>query len=301
MKLNLIEYIPNKIVPKKGEITKKLKIVESNDYYQLEAFRCNSILLPKKIFLDERDAISVGLYFAEGYKTSKVSSINNHRGEINFTNSELISLRLFLRFMSKFNIKSKDFSWEVGQNINFRNIKKEEIFNYWIKTLKINPDKSRKKWFRYRGVVGGKIYHNDIFGHVQLSFASVIFFNFFINLINKVFGEAIKSKDKKTLALILKGYFAGDGSVSHSKNLMDRRQVDFLCNDHELRNKLKKSLEIVGLKNLKETDPINTKAHTHSIRIYNKNDFLILKEYGILDLIPKKRKIFKRIINSYVC
>ncbi|MBU1245505.1 MAG: hypothetical protein ABIJ20_03015 [Nanoarchaeota archaeon] len=178
MKLNLIEYIPNKIVPKKGEITKKLKIVESNDYYQLEAFRCNSILLPKKIFLDERDAISVGLYFAEGYKTSKVSSINNHRGEINFTNSELISLRLFLRFMSKFNIKSKDFSWEVGQNINFRNIKKEEIFNYWIKTLKINPDKSRKKWFRYRGVVGGKIYHNDIFGHVQLSFASVIFLIF---------------------------------------------------------------------------------------------------------------------------
>ena len=67
----------------------------------------------------------------------------------------------------------------------------------------------------------------------------------------------------------------------------------------ELIIRIKKSLKILGLKSIKETWPNRTKAHSKSIRIYNKPDFDILNQYEVPYLIDYKRKKFLKIINSY--
>ena len=99
------------------------------------------------------------------------------------------------------------------------------------------------------------------------------------------------------MALILKGFFAGDGSVDYSAKYK-REQVEFLTNDAVLLNKIKKSLKILGLTSIRETWPESTKTHTKSLRIYNKHDFKILAEYDIPNFIGYKREIFSKIINS---
>lgn len=89
-------------------------------------------------------------------------------------------------------------------------------------------------------------------GCFHIFYASTIFRSFFLNFVQKVFDDCIKNKSKEKLALILKGFFAGDGSVNYSKKY-NRKIVEFLTNDLELSNKIRKSLEILGLTSIKET------------------------------------------------
>ena len=134
-------------------------------------------------------------------------------------------------------------------------------------------------------------------GCLHIFYASTIFRNFFLNFVERIFDDSIKSKSKEKLALILKGFFAGDGSVDYSAKYK-REQVEFLTNDIILLNKIKKSLEILSLTSIRETWPESTKTHTKSLRIYNKHDFKILADYDIPNLIGYKRKIFAKIMKS---
>lgn len=298
MKLDTIDYIPKTVHSRKGS-KKELYIKKQKSYFILDAKKCRKkAILPNIIYLNKGDIISIGLYLAEGHR-----SILHHNGEIDFTNSDKASLNFYCSFLEKFNIKRTDLRWSVDININFKDkIPEKEISDYWINKLNLNPNSKRRSFLRYRGNLNGKLSKNSsIYGCLRLSYASVVFRGYFLYLINKLFSEFIKNKNKKNLSYILRGYFAGDGNVYKGRKPINKwtRQLEFACNDLTLRNKLRDALKILGLISIKEADPINTKAHTHALRVYNYHDFRLLDKYDIPNLVDHKKEIFQEIINSY--
>ena len=234
MKLNLKNYIPKTIISS-NKMSKEIKIQKQKNNYILSALKCKNIILPIKVNLSKEDIISIGLYFAEGSK--------KHNREISFSNSDKTSLKIYCSFLEKFNIKRTDSSWKVHLNINFKNeISETELSNYWIKELNLNLNSKRRAFLSYKGVLNGRLSKNSSkYGCLELSYSSIIFRWFLMNIMYKLFSEFVKNKDKNNLSYILKGYFAGDGHVSRSKNpkYKWRRHTEFLCNDLELRNRLK--------------------------------------------------------------
>lgn len=297
-KISIKEFIPNKIIPKQGHI-KKLEIIEKDSNIILSSFCCRNFVLPKKICLNSNDFIAIGLYLAEGTTYCNLNKKTKHSGEIAFANSNPDSVIIVCKLLNKFKISTKNLKWKFGLNINYKGkIKEEELFGYWIKKINVAKDNSRPKWLYYSGKIGGRLSNNTSkMGCFHIFYASTIFRSFFLNFVQKVFDNCIKNKSKEKLALILKGFFAGDGSVNYSEKY-NRKIVEFLTNDLELSNKIRKSLEILGLTSIKETWPERTKTHTKSLRIYNKHDFKILAHYDIPNFVDYKRETFSKIINS---
>ena len=300
MKIYLKDYLPLEIIPRSGPI-KFLSIKEKDNLLILNAKKCRKqIILPKTIDLEDKDIIAIGLYFVEGNK--KIGKgITYHSGELAFINSDIESLKLFLNFMKNFRLNEKDFKWGIEFNRNFKGkINKSDIITYWIDELGLDLKNLRPKWLNYTGTIGSKIPpSSNKYGCLRLSYGSVILRNVLINFINKTFDDFILDKDTKNLSFILAGYFAGDGHVSYYKKSRGRKQVEFLCNDSILMDRLKIALELIGLKNIKKTNPEFTKTHSHALRIYNKPDFMLLYENKILDIIPRKRDTFLGLLNFY--
>lgn len=292
MNIDLLDYLSKHITSRKGE-NKELHCNIYQNLLVLRAKRCRKVIyLNRNIALSADDFVGIGLYLAEGYTSKK------HSGELGFANSESISINLFLNLLEKLGIKRDQFRWKIDVNINF-----EEYFNigftvvFWNKKCGLNPKFIRPKFVTWKGQVGSKVPKTSSKnGCVIIAYGSVVLRGFFLYFINKLFDDAIRTRDKEKLALILKGYFAGDGHVNYSNR---RKQVEFLCNDRVLRNKLREALTILGALHIRETDPINTKTHTHSLRFYNRKDFLLLNKYEILHLIDYKRNTFLELLNQY--
>jgi len=297
-KIKSKEFIPLTIIPRRGSL-KKLKIIERGDSLILFAPRSKSVNIPKNIYLTSDDFISIGLYLAEGTTYCNINNKTKHCGEIGFVISHPHCILLVCELLNKFKISTKSLKWKVGLNINYKNkISNGDLFNYWIKKIKLDKNNSRPKSIYYSGKIGGKISTNTgRRGCLHIYYASTIFRNFFLNFINKELNDCIKNKYKEKLALILKGFFAGDGSVNYSDKY-DRKLVEFLTNDLELLDKIRKSLSLLGLTSIRETWPEFTKNHTKSLRIYNEHDFRILNYYDVPNMINYKRKTFSKIINS---
>jgi len=295
--IDLKEYFPEIVVPKRG-IDKALIIIENNDNYTLSCiFSKKEITLPKRIFLDKNDYIAIGLYLAEGY--TKINRKNKylHDGSITFVGSYKEMFNPICELLEKFQISKKKLKWKIGININ---VKKNptEIIKYWIKNTNLKEENLRDKSIYTTGTLGKPTIRSGNNGCVHLFFPSIVFRSFFLNFINQIFNQSLKKKNKKEISLILKGFFAGDGSVNYCPKY-NRRLIDFASNNPELINKLKEALTIIGINSIKETYPEEGKSNNKSLRIYNKADFLILSKYEIPNLLDYKRDIFKTLINSY--
>ncbi|MAG52519.1 MAG: hypothetical protein CMH62_00985 [Nanoarchaeota archaeon] len=151
MKIDLMKYIPNKIIPKQGNL-KEFSISEHNSNLLLFYKGCRKkILLPRFVNLSEEDFVAIGLYLAEGQKYVNLDKKYHHSGEIDFSNSELISLELFCKFIKKLNISSKEFRWEIVLNVKRKFIDKSLLLNYWVENLNLDFEKRRPKSVRYSG------------------------------------------------------------------------------------------------------------------------------------------------------
>lgn len=299
VRLNLKEFCPAKIIPKQGEL-KKLSVVTNGINLILKTSHCKEITIPHHICLDENSFIAIGLYFAEGTKYINLDKKTKHCGEIAFANSELNCILLVCELLDRLGINLASIKWKVGINVNYKNeIDKENLFNYWTSKTNLSKNSSRPKWLYYSGRINGRLSNNTSkYGCFHIFYSSVIFRNFFLNFIQKIFEDSIKNKSKVELALILRGIFAGDGNVDYSLKY-NRKQVEFCCNDLRLLENIRKSLKILGLKSIRETWPESTKTHTKSLRIYNKHDFKILQKYDIPNFTKYKKKDFKKIINGF--
>lgn len=297
-KIKSKEFIPATIIPRTGHI-KKLEIIENGDSFRLSSPLCRNVNIPKNICLNSNDFMAIGLYLAEGTTYCNLNKKTKHSGEIAFAISHPNCVLLMCKLLHKFKISTESLKWKIGLNINYKSqISPEELFNYWAEKIKLGKNNSRPKWIYYSGKIGCKVSTNTgKRGCLHIFYASTIFRSLFLNFIQKIFYDSIKSKSKEKLALILKGFFAGDGSVNYSEKF-HRAQVEFLTNDPDLVEKIRKSLQILGLTSIRETWPEKTKTHTKSLRIYNKRDFLLLEQYGIPNLVNYKRKTFSKIIKS---
>jgi len=295
IKINIKEFIPIKIVPRCGPI-KRLTLRENRCNLVLSSLHCRDVILPKNICLNSNDFVAIGLYLAEGTTYCNLDKKVKHSGEIAFANSYPNCVVPVCRLLNKFGISTKNLKWKVGLNINYKNnVNEKDLFNFWVNEVNLDKNNARPAWLYYSGRIGGRISNNTgKMGCLHIFHASTIFRSLFLNFIEKIFDDAIKTKSKEKLASILKGFFAGDGSVDYSAKYK-REQVEFLTNDADLLNKIKKSLEILGLTSVRETWPESTKTHTKSLRIYNKHDFEILAKYDIPNLIDYKRETFSKI------
>ncbi len=298
MKIDIKKFIPAIVIPRTGQPA-KIEVSESKTYYILK-FNNRKFSLPKKVDLDDNDFIAIGLYLAEGTKYVNLGNKIHHDGEVCLVNNDLKSIAIFLDFLEKFGIFRKDVSWKIGLNINFeKTTSKERLFSYWVNNLNLSSKKARPKWLYFTGAVGGQIDRGvSKSGCLHVYYASTLFRNFFLNLIHEIYEICIKKELKKELSLILKGFFAGDGGVHYCEKT-GRRLIDFFNNDLVLLNKIRKSLVILGLKNIKETFPERTKVNSKSLRIYNFNDFKILQKYDIPNLISYKKDTFSKLMAHY--
>ena len=292
-------YIPNRIIPKRGSF-KELNVDLYKDKIILYSKRCRKkIRLSKKIGLTEDDIVGIGLYLSEGQKYVNFGRSYNHSGEIDFSNGQLVCFKPFLSLMSKFGIFSRDFKWRIDLNINYSYMREIDLTNYWVDNLDLEVMNSRPRRIYYTGKKRTKLTSlNSKYGCLHILYSSVIFRNFLLNFVNRFLEDSIRTKDKRVLSLILKGYFGGDGSINFNREKR-RRQVYFCCNDKVLFSMIRKSLQIIGLKSIRETHPEYTKTHTKSIMINNRKDFDILNFHHIPYLIPYKQKKFYDLINSY--
>ena len=297
-KIDVKEFIPVKIMPRQGAL-KKLTFTEKGGNLILESTRCRNIILPKMVNIDHNDFIAIGLYLAEGTTYCNPDKKMKHSGEIVFVNSHSDCIVPICGLLNKFGIKTKNLKWKVGLNINHKGkINEEDLFTYWVNKIQLDENNARPNWLYYSGRIGGRLSRNTgRMGCLHIFYASTIFRSFFLNFIEKIFNDSIKNKSREKLALILKGFFAGDGSVDYSAKY-EREQVEFITNDAILLNKIRKSLEILGLTSIRETWPEWTKTHAKSLRIYNKHDFEILAKYNIPNLVDYKRETFSKIMEN---
>jgi len=295
--LEIKEFLPFKIIPKMGS-SKELKLYENKSQFLLKTDKCRFFILNKKIILDKSDLVAIGLYIAEGDKYINLDRKYHHSGEAAFVSNEKNCLNLIIDLFEKLGIPRDRLKWKIGLNIK-HSLDKEKLFNYWIDQLKLNQRNNRPGWLYRTGSLDTKLnFYSSKNGCLHIIYGSVIFRNILLNFIDKIFDLCIENKLKKELALILQGYFAGDGNVDYSPKF-NRKQVEFTCHNLELISKIKESLRVLGLKSIKETWPEKTKTHSKALRIYNKKDFEILNKYKIPFLLDYKKEKFMKIINSY--
>jgi len=297
--VKLKKYIPKEVIPKQGN-NKKLRVKNDEDIYFVLSCKKSKkeIKIPQKIILDEQDFIAIGLYLAEGYTRVNFNAKYFHDGSISFAGSDQKMLDPICDFLNKFLISKMQLSWKIGLNRNLQR-KPQEAINFWIKNLELNKNTLRKTSFYLTGTLHKKVpISTGQHGCVHLFFSSVVFRSFFLSFIQKIFTECLEKKDKTRLALILKGFFAGDGNVNYCKK-HNRKMVDFACNNITLINQLKKALQIIGLRSVKETFPERTNVNNKSLRIYNLHDFKILNKYKIPCLLNYKKETFSKLLSSY--
>lgn len=297
--LDFKQFIPSTVIPKLGK-SQSLDIYENDTQLLLNYKNARKrIVIEKKIKLTEDDFIAIGLYFAEGYKRTNDYGGCRHSGEIQFSNSDLHCLLLLTNFLKKFGVENEHWKFRVFVHKKYR-ADYGLILNYWISKLGLNPDNMRPVPFSRTG--NKRALKNNRptteMGCLDIAHSSVILRNVFLNFIDKILDECIQQKNKNALGLILQGFFAGDGNVDYSRKF-NRRQLEFTVHDLELLNKLKNSLEILGLNSIKETWPEKTKTHSKAIRIYNKHDFEILAQYKIPNFLEYKRNNFMKMMSSY--
>ena len=299
VKINVKEFIPTKILPRCGSY-KELTTLEEGDTLVLSSIRCRQVILPNRIYLSADDFVAIGLYLAEGTTYFNLDRKYNHDGEVSLVNSHPKCINIFCNLLTKFNVNVNKLKWKVGLNINYKDSTAQQtIINYWINEVGLDKTNLRPTWLYYSGKIGSRITSNTgRMGCLHLFYTSTIFRNYFLSFINNLFEDAIKTKSKEKLALILKGLFAGDGCVSYSAKFK-REQVEFLCNDSVLLENIRKSLEILGLRSIRETWPESTKTHTKALRIYNRHDFLVLADYDIPNLLAYKRQNFQKILGTF--
>ncbi len=300
-KNSLLEYVPIKIMSKTGKTFFSKTTKKGSSILLSTSSNRNFILLPSTLSLEAEDFIAIGLYFAEGEKYTNAPGISKHSGQVSIANSNVNAIKMYCNLLSKLNIPTNELHYKIGLNTNFKNVVDiEKLHDYWISSLSLNIAKKRPKWIYFTGQIGT---YRDVStsekGFIEIYYASTIFRGFFLNFINQLFDLCIKKAYKEELSLILKGFFAGDGCVHYSKSPR-RKQIDFLNKDAILLEKIRKSLQILGLKSIKETWPERTKAHTKSLRIYNYHDFKILERYEIVALFDYKKQIFEELMKSYV-
>ncbi len=298
--INLLEFVPDAITTRSGNKA-KYKLIRKKDNFEIsKPYNRKKSYLPNFIVMEPEDFIGIGMYFAEGDKHLNSPGPTSNTGCIGIVNSDAMAVKTFCSLLNKLNIPSEEFSFKIGLNINFKiKVDKINLLNYWTKKLNLNPNKKRPKWIYYTGKIGN--YRNigtSEKGHILLLYNSTILRSFFLNFITEIFDICIKNKYKEELSLILKGFFAGDGSVSYNEKPR-RKQVDFLNKDQVLLNKIRESLKILGLKSIKETWPKKTRVNSKALRIYNYHDFKILQDYEILELIGYKKKTFEKLMKSY--
>ena len=293
----LKKYIPTEIIPKQGS-NKKLSIKENDDSYTLLAPGSKKkIQIPKKIVLDQDDYIAIGLYLAEGYTKINPNAKYHHDGSITFIGSHAEMLNPICDLLEKFYINRADIKWKIGININLPRIH-DELISYWVQKAMLKRENLRKKGIYYTGTTGKKNWEKSEHGCVHLYYPSVTFRSFFLNFIYSIFKQSLQKKNKREIALILKGFFAGDGCVYYSEK-SGLKMVDFACNNLRLIEQIRTGLQRLGLTSIKETFPERTKVNNKSLRIYNLHDFRILHKYSVLYLLPYKKKIFLRLLDTY--
>lgn len=298
VKICMKDVIPDRVIAKMG-FPKRLEVSTHKENLLLSCSMAKKIEVPKDIVLSSNDFIAIGLYLAEGTKYYSPNKTFKHSGEIVFVNSDPNCVSFIKNLLIKLGVKNEKIRWKIGLNINYKDsIAKNELWNYWMGRVQVNKHSHRPKWLYYSGKIGGRITSNTSKnGCFHIFYSSVIFRNVFLNLVYGVFSQSIKEKSKEKLALILKGFFAGDGSVNYCAKYY-RKQVEFLTNDLVLLEQIRAGLKILGLKSIKETWPESTKTHTKALRIYNQHDFKILAHYDIPNLLTYKKETFSKIMRS---
>ena len=109
-----------------------------------------------RVSLDENDLVAIGLYFAEGDKYVNLNKKYHHSGETAFVSNEKVCLCRIINLFEKLGVSKEDLRWRIGLNIK-HDLNKENLLNYWISQLELNPSNNRPKWIYRTGGINTKL------------------------------------------------------------------------------------------------------------------------------------------------
>jgi len=165
------------------------------------------LTLPKKINLDFGDYIAFGLLQGEMLSSFRGKS----RHYFCFANCEYDLVRRVLKLLSKFNITSNMFSYQVYVNHkNNKKLRDIDYINYWFKKLNVPKDNFVKIFYR-------ELNTKSKYGSISIKYYNTMF-----RLIFQLLFESIKRNIEINQVLAvpyLKGLIAAEGGINLSNSL----------------------------------------------------------------------------------
>ena len=247
-----------------------------------DKFQPAKALIPKFIEISNELIECMGMYQGDGQKSIKSKSYQSTR----FTNSEPELLKLFLKFMNKFNIKNEDlrFNLIISKNINYD---EDFLKRYWSKELNIHPEQFYKIQWR------DNKYKNSIvqpYGTLTIIYSNSSFRLVLDSLLKYIKERALK--EKVIAASFIKGLMAADGHVTVAEF---RKQVNIAAKEPEDREFIVKLFKLLGMNNITNYEGRGAEC----VKIGNYHNFLICKKYDLCEIHPKKKNRFNDTIKHY--
>lgn len=225
--IDLLEFIPNKVICGKNQKEYALNIKAENDYILLSystnmanhigpcAKRGYSLMTPRKISLNEETFEVIGLLQAEMGKT------NN--GCIVFANNEHKIVNKIIRWFEKeIEIIHDDWRWYIKININepedkhYKNEIETKVINHWLNRTKIDFEMRHPKTVTYiKDTKNKRLKYHD-YGTLMIEHKN----NLLSQIIKKfieIMSFRMPSLEKEAIKRFMRGILAGESNVEAYK------------------------------------------------------------------------------------
>lgn len=268
--IKILELVPN---------TRKFEIKENNNKLQIRYIKrgrggSNSdwIKLPKSILLTPELIAALGIYYAEGNKSTR-------RWYSSFSNTEQRVVIEGIKLFKTLGINSSHIRAHIKV---YNNMPEDSLIRHWSKVTNIPEDNFIKTHRATAKLIYARNRRKPLkYGLIEVYYASVVIRDLIDNLLNKV--KLLSLKNSKIRRAFLKGMFSGEGTIKLNKNkLQEIRIASCDKNEQEFIRKLL----------LKENIRPSNAKYKFYVGICGSENFSKINNSGIIDLHPEKKMLF---------
>lgn len=293
-KIDFLEFIPQKVICGKGGEQHPLS-VNSDDCYIMLSYVTNmtnnakrefSLTIPKYITRNQETFEVLGLLQAEMGKTENRCLV--------FANSEHKIINKVIKWFEKeLEINPNNWKWYIKLNIKkpenktYRREIETKIVNYWLRRVKIDPEKRYPTTITYRKESKRRKLKNH--GTLIIEYKSNLFSQIIKRYVH-LMSKKIPSLGKEEIRWFMKGIIAGESNIEIYKPAKIYRVYLSAIKKEEL-DLYQKCLNILE---------IDTKQYQNDKLIISKrkNNIELLKQ-KLVCLSPKKYDKFLKLMKLY--
>jgi hypothetical protein len=294
--IDLADFVPETIVLR-NKATAKVYAEEARRALTVSVRGvANPLCLPRRIERPQFGAM-LGAYAAEGDTYINWNGTQAHSGEVGFACSEPVVSKLVLDEFAFLGIPKKRFKWLVFLNRKFSKIPRieEKALCFWSQETGLRLERVWPTSIMRTGSESTKLQRQTAAcGAVRFAAYSQIMRQTVGHWINAIPEEMTKQGDAGFAKEFLAGYFAGDGSVSSTRN-----EARIFSNDPKLLSRISRLLEAIEIQTGKKICSQTTRTHTDALPVYGRKNLEKLIGLGILKYAPvQEARLWKRLAGN---